>query len=151
MQMPDYEDFFDGYARAFERSLGERVDVAAIRGFFAEAFISAGLNGVAAGANDATFEEKLKAGYAFYKAIGTRSMKVDRVGVDTLYEDHDRVRVFYTAGYRKRDGSEESIAFDVLYLLQRRAGGPKIFGFIAGDEMALFREHGLVDQNGRPV
>ena len=30
---------------------------------------------------------------------------------------------------------------DVLYLLQRRSGGPKIFGFIAGDELAAFREH----------
>ena len=151
MDLPNYDDFFREYAQAFERSLGESVDVAAIRGFFAEAFVSAGVGGqVAAGANDEAFAETLKQGYAFYKSIGTRSMSVDRVEAEALYENHDRVRVFYSAGYRKKDGAEISIPFDVLYLLQRRTGGPRIFGFIAGDEMAAFKSHGLVDQAGRP-
>ncbi|MGE0799595.1 MAG: hypothetical protein AB7G13_02315 [Lautropia sp.] len=150
--MPDYEAFFREYAKAYERSLGASVDVAAIRGFFAEAFVSASVGGhVAAGANDQTFEAMLRQGYGFYKAIGTTSMRVDRVESEPLYENHDRVRVFYSAGYRKRDGTEVSIPFDVLYLLQRRSGGPKIFGFIAGDEMAVYRTHGLVDDPGRPA
>jgi hypothetical protein len=68
-----------------------------------------------------------------------------------LYENHDRVRVFYTAGYRRKDGTEVSLAFDVLYLLQRRSGGPKIFGFIAGDELAAYKQHGLVDEAGQPA
>jgi hypothetical protein len=144
---PDYDTFFREYAKAYERSLGERVDVAAIRRFFAESFVSASVAGqVAVGANDETFDEKLKQGYGFYKAIGTTSMKVDRVEPEALYENHDRVRVFYSAGYRKKDGTEVSIPFDVLYLLQRRPGGPKIFGFIAGDEMAVYKKHGLVDE-----
>lgn len=142
MDLPDYEEFFREYAKAYERSLRESVDVAAIRSFFAEAFLSAGVNGqVATGANDETFEESLRRAYAFYKAIGTISMKIDRVEPEALYENHDRVRVFYSAGYRKKDGTEVSIPFDVLYLLQRRSAGPKIFGFIAGDEMAVYREH----------
>jgi len=146
MDFPDYELFFREYAKTYERSLGESVDVAAIRGFFAEAFVAASVGGqVMAGANDETFEETLRRGYAFYKTIGTTSMSVDRVEPEPLYENHDRVRVFYSAGYRKRDGTEVSIPFDVLYLLQRRSGGPKIFGFVAGDEMAAYREHGLVD------
>ncbi|HTN31115.1 MAG TPA: hypothetical protein VL178_09795 [Pseudomonas sp.] len=152
MNQPDYEQFFHEYAAAYERSLGESVDVAAICGFFAEAFIAAGVNGqVAAGANDETFEAALRQGYGFYKAIGTTGMKVERVEAQALYENHDRVRVFYSARYRKKDGSEVSIPFDVLYLLQRRSGGPKIFGFIAGDEMAAFRAQGLVDETGQPV
>lgn len=152
MDLPDYEEFFREYAKAYERSLGESVDVAAIRGFFAEAFVSASVGGqVAAGANDETFEEALKRGYGFYKAIGTTSMKIDRVESEALYENHDRVRVFYSAGYRKRDGTKVSIPFDVLYLLQRRSGGPKIFGFIAGDEMAVYIKHGLVDETGQPA
>lgn len=150
--MTDYEQFFRDYAKAYERSLGERVDVAAIRDFFAEAFIAASVGGqVAAGANDGTFEETLRKGYDFYKAIGTTSMKVDHVEAEALYDNHDRVRVFYCAGYRKRDGTEVSIPFDVLYLLQRRGSGPKIFGFVAGDEMALYKKHGLVDEAGRPA
>lgn len=132
--------------------MGDSVATAAIRSFFAEAFISASVSGqVAAGANDDAFEEALTKGYSFYKAIGTTSMKVDRVEPEALYENHDRVRVFYSAGYRKADGAEVSIPFDVLYLLQRRSGGPKIFGFIAGDEMAVYRKHGLVDEAGQPA
>ncbi|MBO9716481.1 MAG: hypothetical protein J7507_06640 [Pseudoxanthomonas sp.] len=44
-----------------------------------------------------------------------------------------------------------AVPFDVLHLLQRRAAGPKIFGFIAGDEMALYRAHGLVDGDEHPA
>lgn len=152
MDLPDYEQFFRDYANAYERSLGDSVDVAAIRSFFAEAFISASVNGqVAAGPNDETFAEALRKGYGFYKAIGTTSMKVDRVEPEALYENHDKVRVFYSAGYRKADGTDVSIPFDVMYLLQRRSGGPKIFGFVVGDEMAVYRKHGLVDDAGRPT
>lgn len=151
MAAPDYEAFFREYAAAYERSLGDRVDVKTIRGFFAEAFVSASIAGeIAGGKNDETFAETLEKGYAFYKAIGTEGMAVDHVEADALYENHDRVRVFYVARYRK-DGTEITIPFDVLYLLQRRSDGPKIFAFIAGDEMGLYRQYGLVDENGEPV
>lgn len=45
VDLPEYEQFFRAYAKAYERSLGESVDVGAIRGFFAEAFISASIGG----------------------------------------------------------------------------------------------------------
>jgi hypothetical protein len=152
LDVHDYEEFFREYAKTYERSLGECVDVAEIRSFFAEAFIAASVGGqVAAGANDENFAETLRLGYDFHKAIGTTSMNVDRVESEALYENHDRVRVFYSAGYRKRNGTAVSISFDVLYLLQRRSGGPKIFVFVAGDEMAVFRANGLVDKDGQPA
>lgn len=152
MDLPDYQEFFREYANACERSLGDNVDVDAIRSFFAEVFVSASASWqVATGANDETFEQTLRRRYDFYKAIGTTSMKIDRMETEILYENHDRVRVFYIAGYRKRDGTEVSIPFDVLYLLQRRSGGPKIFGFVAGDEMAVYRAHGLVDETCQPA
>ncbi|MDP3821196.1 MAG: hypothetical protein Q8R33_06935 [Burkholderiales bacterium] len=152
MELPDYEGFFREYARVFERSLGGCVNVKAIRGFFAESFVSATTTGqVAAGANDQQFEDALRKGYAFYKAIGAVSMAIDRIEPEMLYENHDRVRVFYVAGYKKRDGSTASIAFDVMYLVQRRPAGPKIFGFITGDEMAALRRHGLVNEAGEPA
>jgi hypothetical protein len=152
VQQPDYEAFFREYARAYERSLGDSIDVEAIRGFFAEAFVSASTTGqVAAGKNDKQFGETMEKGYAFYKAIGTVSMAIDRVEPEVLCENHDRVRVFYVAGYRKKDGSAVSIPFDVVYLLQRRAEGPKIFGFISGDEMGTYRQYGLVNEAGEPA
>ena len=152
MDMPDYTRWFRDYAAAYERSLGDRVDVAALRGFFAEGFVAASLQGpVQAGLNDEAFARTLQAAYGFYRAIGTRSMSVERVEVAPVCPNHDRVRVFYRAGYRKPDGSPLTIRFDVVYLLQRRGEGPRIYAFIAGDEMALYRQHGLVDEAGRPL
>jgi hypothetical protein len=153
MEMPDYAQFFRGYAAAYERSLGEHVEVEAIRGHFADGFVAASLDGnsAVAGANDDAFVRTMREGYAFYKAIGTQSMEVDRVAAEPLCENHDRVRVSYRAAYRKADGTFVTIPFDVVYLLQRRAGGPKIFGFITGDEMAVYRRHGLVDDAGKPA
>jgi hypothetical protein len=152
METPDYNAHFSAYAAAYERSLGERVDSAAIRAFFAEGFVAAGTNGQAtAGANDDSFEAMLQQGYRFYKAIGTRSMKVTRVQASGLYENHDSVQVFYKAGYQKKDGSDLTIEFDVLYILQRRQDGAKIIAFVTGDEMALYKQHGLVDDLGQPV
>ena len=79
------------------------------------------------------------------------SMEIDHIECEVLCENHDRVRVFYVAGYKKKDGGTASISFDVMYLLQRRIEGPKIFGFITGDEMAVFRQYGLVNEVGEPT
>lgn len=148
----DYAALFRDYAAAYERSLGDTVDSEAIRSFFADEFIAAGVNGeIHAGANDESFKKTLQQGYAFYKAIGTRGMKVERVEAEIIDSDHDQVRVFYRAEYEKKDGSRLAIPFDLVYLLQRRTDGPKIFAFIAGDEMALYRRHGLVNEKGEPT
>ena len=150
--MPDYDALFREYAAVYNRSLGDKVDAKAIRGFFAEAFLAAGVNGeVNAGTNDKDFETTLHQAYGFYKSIGTRSLQVNKVEPKPLFDGHDVVRVFYTAKYRKPHGEDLAIPFTVVYLLQRREGGPKIFAFIAGDEMALYKQHGLVDDHGQPA
>ncbi|MDX3929832.1 MAG: hypothetical protein QHC90_29050 [Shinella sp.] len=149
---PDYDSFFRRYADAYERSLGERVETDLIRSFFAEDFLSLSVKGgIVAGRNDERFAGMLVEAYAFYKAIGTKTMRIDHVETASLYDGHDRVRVFYVADYAKKDGSTATISFDLVYLLQRRAGGPKIFAFIAGDEMDVYREHGLVGPDGQPL
>jgi hypothetical protein len=152
MHMPNYETHFKEYAAAYERSLGQSVDSKAIRAFFAEGFVAASTVGeVKAGANDQTFERALQQGYAFYKSIGTKHMEVQRVEVEPLYEGHDKARVFYRAEYEKKDGTTLTISFDVMYLLQRRQAGPKIFAFVTGDEMAIYEKHGLVDKERKPT
>lgn len=49
-----------------------------------------------------------------------------------------------TLRYTKPDGSEVTIPFDVIYLLQLLGGQPKIFAYITGDAMGVLREHGLL-------
>lgn len=141
---PDYDAFFAGYVDAYNRSLGDEVDVDGIRAHFADCFIGAGPSGTRCGENDESFAETLRQGYAFYRSIGTRRMSVRRLAVTEIDANHDQVRVFYRAEYEK-DGQPLTIDFDLVYLLQTVAGVTKIFAFIAGDETALYRQHGLVE------
>jgi hypothetical protein len=141
---PNYDAFFAGYIDAFNRSLGDSVDADGIRSHFADCFVGAGPTGSSCGANDDSFVETLHQGYAFYRSIGTRRMSVRRVEVTEIDANHDMVRVFYGADYEK-DGRSFTIDFDVVYLLETVDGATKIFAFIAGDEMALYRQHGLVE------
>ncbi len=49
------------------------------------------------------------------------------------------------ADYEKKDGTALSIDFDLTYFVQAFADGARIFGFVAGDERAVYREHGIID------
>ncbi|WMT89659.1 nuclear transport factor 2 family protein [Pelagibacterium sp. H642] len=141
----DFDAFFQSYVRAYNRSLGESVDVHGIRSHFSESFIAAGPGTVMTGDNDETFTETLQKGYAFYKSIGTRRMEVTSVEVTDIDEEHYLAKVGYQAQYEK-DGEAIAIPFCVSYLLEERDGRLKVFGFVAGDEMELYRQHGLIER-----
>jgi hypothetical protein len=152
MQQPDYEAFFRNYVDVFNRSMTDGVDADAILASYAEYIVSAGVGGVVqGGANDGKYAEALRQGAGFYQAIGLQGMALLKVEVTAIDAEHDMVRPHFRADYRKKDGQTLSIDFDVVYMLQRREGGPKIFGFVAGDEMGMYRQHGLVDEHGKPA
>lgn len=151
MQQPDYEAFFSNYVDVFNRSVKGDVDTDAIRASYAEYFVSAGVGAVQGGANDEKYAEVLRQGAGFYRAIGLQGMTLRRVEVMPVDADHDIVRSYLRADYRRKNGETLSIEFDLVYMLQRREGGPKIFAFVAGDEMGLYRQYGLVDEQGKPV
>lgn len=144
----DFEAFFRGYVDAFNRSLGDTVDAEGIRSHFAGCFVGAGPAGIECGANDEDFAKKLGEGYAFYKKIGTKRMAVRKVEPTAIDPLHHLVKVFYRADYLKPDGKTVTIDFDVSYVLQTREGASKIFAFVTGDEMAVYRKHGLLPSEG---
>lgn len=152
MTMPDYETFFRDYVDVMNRSMAEQVDMQALRDSYAEYFVSAGAGGVVrGGANDEQYASVLKQGAEFYKAIGLKVMTLLKVETTPIDGGHDMARPFFRADYVKKDGTPVSIDFDVVYMIQRRDSGPKIFAFVAGDEMALYKKYGLVDDGGKPV
>lgn len=140
---PDFGAFFDSYVNAYNRSLSDHVDVEAIRSHFSESFIAVGPGAVMTGDNDETFAETLEKGHAFYKSIGTKKMEVTGVEVIDIDEGHYLAKVGYRAQYEK-DGEMIAIPFSVSYMLERREDRLKVFGFVAGDEMELYRRHGLM-------
>jgi hypothetical protein len=142
----DIDRFFREYVAAFNRSLGEAPDLETVRTAFAPCFIGAGPTGVRCGQNDDAFLEGLEQGYAFYRSIGTRSMTLVRVDLTPIDAHHQMARVFYSSEYERPDGAQVTIDFDVTYMLHIENATPQIFAWVAGDEQALFRKHGLIPE-----
>jgi hypothetical protein len=138
------EQFFQGYVDAFNRSLGPSVDVEGIRSHFAGCFVGAGPGGVNCGQNDDEFATVLHRGYAFYTSIGTKAMAVRGITTTPIDELHQMARVDYRATYAKPAGDSVDIDFAVTYFLASHEETFRIFAFVAGDEMALYRQYGLL-------
>jgi len=141
---PDFDRFFVRYADAYNRSLEGEVQDEAIRAHFTDVFIAAGPHGVNSGPNDESFSRTLKEAYAFYRKIGTRKMTVRRVQTLPLDATHYVCRVYWRADYERKDGSPLTLDFEVTYMLETTSGKPKIFAFVAGDELAMYRDNGLI-------
>jgi hypothetical protein len=142
--MHDFDRYFREYAELYNQALTENTDYQAIMDRFSACFIAAGPEGVRCGGNDEAFRKTLEQGYAFHKQIGTKRMSMQRCEVTDIDATHHMVRVFYHCDYEK-NGKPIGIDFDLTYLLDSGKGEPKIFGFIAGDEMAAYRKAGLID------
>ena len=149
---PASDASYAAYAAAFTRARGGRVDAGAVPGPSPARSPHAGPAGVQTGSNDASFRDGLVQGYAFYRQIGTKGMSVRRVEAQPLDPLHHQVRVFWRAEYDK-PGTPEPVVidFDVVYLLQTLPGDQtKIFAYIAGDEMAELKKHGLIPKDAKP-
>jgi hypothetical protein len=138
------ERFFETYVAAFNRSLAGEVDSEGIRSHFASCFVAAGPDGVRCGENGDEFAETLRQGYAFYQSIGLESIAVREITTTPIDETHQMAIVEYRAIYEKPTGERVTIDFAVTYFLASRGERLEIFGFVAGDEMAAYRRHGLL-------
>lgn len=141
------EDFFKRYAASFNRALTDGVaDVDSVTNSFAEHFIEASPFGVIAGKNDSTFREVIPKGWAFYKEIGIQSMNIRSTEIVMLDELHAMTKVRWTSRFVKKDKVSGKIDFEVIYLVQIRQEGVKIFAYITGDEQKALKEHGLLNE-----
>jgi steroid delta-isomerase-like uncharacterized protein len=137
------KQFFDEYAERFNRSLaGEHVEARDVAGSFADHFVEASPAGVNGGKNGMLFRWLIPAGMAHYKKIGTTSMNIENVDVETIDPMHALAKVHWDSSYEK-DGKSDRIEFDVTYLLHFEGAKPKIFAYITGDEERILKEHGL--------
>ena len=142
------ETFFEQYAARVNQALQDPpvVDVDGAVANFADCFIEASPNGVIRGKNDEQFREVIPQGFAFYKSISTTAMNVAGVDVTPLDELHAMARVHGDSRYRRQDGEEIRIEFDVIYFVQVRDRQPKIFAYVTGDEQQVLRDHGLLPE-----
>lgn len=138
------EKFFAEYEARTNRALDGKVDVEAIVKAFSDCFIGANPNGVMCGRNDEKLRAAISQGMEFYRNIGTKSMKITSISITSLDDYHLMAKVYWQAFYEKKDGSNETIDFDVIYLLQEIDEKMRIFAYISGDEQKALRDRGLI-------
>lgn len=141
---PSVRKFFARYESVFNRSLAGDADPEEAAALYASAFIAASPAGVTAGKNDAQLRQAMAQGYARYQAMGTKAMRIRDVRTSPIDDRHFVAHVAWTATYARKDQEDVEIDFDVHYLVRTLDGGPKVFGWVSGDEEALLRRHGIV-------
>lgn len=136
---------FERYARLFGQALAREVDMEEVASLYASDFIAASPAGVRSGRNDERFRQVMAQGYAHYRAIGTREMRVRGIRISPIDECHCVAHVAWTARYARDDLAETTIDFEVRYLVQVLDGDAKVFGWVSGDEQALLRSRGIIE------
>lgn len=112
--------------------------------FYASAIIGAAPAGVIAAQNDEQFSQFLQQGFEAYRKMGAKDMRLRNVNMVPIDKLHCLARVYWTAVYERGNDPDTSIDFEVHYLVQQLLGSPKIFGWIAGDEQAVLKKHGII-------
>jgi hypothetical protein len=135
---------FERYERFFKQSLAGDIDMDEVASLYASDFIAATPAGVMTGKNDDQLKQIMAQGYAHYRAIGTKEMRIRNVRLSPIDEHHCVANVAWTATYARKDLPNAAIDFDVHYFVQMLDGEPKVFGWVSGDEQALLRKHGII-------
>lgn len=138
------KNLFERYERFFKQSLGGHIDMDELASFFAPEFIGASPAGIMTGKNDEQLQKVMAQGYTYYRAIGTKEMRIRNLRISPLNEHHCVAHVAWTAIYVRKNQPNVTIDFDVHYLVQQLDGEPKVFGWVSGDEQALLRKHGII-------
>jgi hypothetical protein len=140
----DVRKLFERYERLFNEALTGDVDLDEVASLYASEFIGAAPAGVRTGKNDEPFRQAMAAGYAHYRAIGTKAMRMRDIRFLPMDDRHGVAHVAWTATYARKNRPDVAIDFDVHYLVQDLDGRPKVFGWVTGDEQALLREHHIL-------
>lgn len=136
--------FFDRYEDLFNRALAGHADMDAVTALYTPEFIAASPAGVAGGRNDDRFRHAMAQGYERYRTIGTKEMYIRDIRVSPIDEHHCLAHVAWMATYERKDRPDIAIDFDVHYFVRMLDEGPRVFGWVTGDEQALLKRHGIV-------
>ncbi|MEK9280828.1 MULTISPECIES: nuclear transport factor 2 family protein [unclassified Bradyrhizobium] len=139
----DVRKLFERYQRLFNQALDGDVDMDEVASLYASEFIGAAPAGVRTGRNDDQFRQVMAQGYAHYRAIGTKDVRIRNIRLSPIDESHCVAHVAWTAIYTRKGQPDMPIDFDTHYFVQKLNGTPKVFGWVSGDEQALLKQHGI--------
>lgn len=135
---------FARYESFFNRALAGEAEVAEMATLYAAEFIAATPAGVSTGANDDRFHQAMTQGYAYYRSIGTKEMRLPHIRLLPIDAGHCVAHVGWTAIYARPDLPDTEIDFEVHYFVRLLDEEPQVFGWVAGDEQALLKERGII-------
>lgn len=140
------EAFFTRYAATYARALAARPSVEnAVQDAYADYFVESSPLGVHGGKNGFVFRSMVKRGFARYRRIGVQSMQVSGLVVTPLDPLHAMARVTWDSRTRRRsDGRLVRIVFTHHYFLTLAGRKARIFAYVATDERAIMKKHGLI-------
>lgn len=136
-------ELFQRYESLFNRALSDAADMEEIASLYAPEMIGASPAGVMSGLNDDRFRQVMAQGYAHYRAIGTKGMRIRHIRLSPIDDCHCMAHVAWTATYARDDLPKTVLDFDVHYLVQFLDQEAKVFGWISGDEQALLKQRGI--------
>ncbi|MDB5451826.1 MAG: hypothetical protein JWO33_404 [Caulobacteraceae bacterium] len=117
-----------------------------VAALYATAFIGASPAGVMTAANDDQFRTVMARGYAHYRVVGTKTMRMGELSIVPMDEHHCIARVDWTATYAREDQAGAKTA-DLrrqleLASVQSMPRRPPCMGLVraAGVEPALLSE-----------
>src|SRR3954470_17006510 len=105
--------FFGRYESFFNQSLGADMDMDKVSALYASEFIAASPAGVMTGKNDDQLKQVMAQGYARYRAIGTKEMRMRDVRLSPTDDHRCVAHVVWTATYARKDQPDVAIDFDV--------------------------------------
>lgn len=140
----DVQRFFKAYAKIYNDGIAGTVDMDDVGDMYSAGFVSVTPAGVMVGENGQKLKDIMKKGFEAYRAMGSKTMTCEDVSVAPIDRDHCVAKVAWSGVYERKDGRPVTIDFTVDYLVERRDGRLKVFGWISGDEQAEFEKHGLL-------
>ncbi|HEY9012251.1 MAG TPA: hypothetical protein VIN06_14655 [Devosia sp.] len=146
-RQPAIEAFFEDYARRSNDALQNppREDIDGIVASFAAYFVGSNPRGVFGGANGPELREVIPQGFARYREVGGKAMRITNLSVTELDDVNVMATVDWAFDYvRPGDGKTGTITFTNRYFLSLAGGAPKIFAYITPDEEQAMQDHGLV-------
>ena len=100
---------FERYERCFKQALDGDMDMRGVASLYASHFIAATPAGVMTGRNNDKLKQVMAQGYAHYRAIGTKEMRIRDVRLSPIDEHHCVAHVAWKqrhdAALRSRDQS----------------------------------------------
>ncbi|MDX8448954.1 nuclear transport factor 2 family protein [Mesorhizobium captivum] len=140
----DAETFFKTYEKIYNEAIAGNVNLNDVAANYSTGFVSVTPAGVMVGENGKQLKDIMKKGFEAYRAMGSKKMICKEVSVTPIDQDHCVAKVQWSGEYERKDKSPVTIDFEVDYLVERRDGRLKVFGWISGDEQAEFKKHGLL-------